>query len=145
MIDTSQLITTKEEIFESKRVACLVNQGTEMFLASSSPINNLLTRIYNEKTYLPVEMKKEREEIYKNDRCLFTRDSKTLSATFTNENTFTVGSTTSSNFWFVLFSHFQQEDSTVKIWISPQIIHEFSVVIYYSLRHAWNKSVFTKT
>ena len=143
-MDTSQLILTAEDIFESKRVACMVNQGTEMFLASSSPINNLLTRIYNEKTYLQPEMKKERE-IFKSDRCLFTRDSKTLSATFTNENTLTVGSTTSSNFWFVLFSHFLEEDSNIKIWISPQLIYEFSVSIYYSLRHAWNKKVFAKT
>ena len=75
VVDTSQLIKDEHDIFNSPRMACMVKGNQLDQMISSSPVKGTLFKIYNEKTKLRPEMKKERE-LLDGDRCWLGRDPK---------------------------------------------------------------------
>lgn len=105
VLDTSNLIRTKEEIFTIRKIACFMDKEEEVNMAINTPDKkNLLTRIFNEKNILREDMKKERS-ILKNNKCLLTKNSNMLA--LAESDVFFISSMASASFMFILASRLQ--------------------------------------
>lgn len=74
MVDTSQLIKERNDIFTSDMVACFIENEQITNLIASSP-TSVLSRILSEKSILRPDMAKERE-LVGSSRCVLDRDPK---------------------------------------------------------------------
>lgn len=138
VIDTSDIIKDKQDLFSSKRVNCFMDEETETNMALTAPKGSILSKLYDEKTILSERMVKEKS-ILKNDRCLFKRDSSIVS--LLNSYLYLTGSETAFYFLEIAFSQF---GSLGKIWILDQDIYEFNIVFYYNLRNPSNDLLIKK-
>lgn len=130
-------MTNRENIFRPDRVACFVDQEQEMNMIESarSPTNqNLLSRIFHERTYFSEEMVAERQ-LLQSDRCLLKRDPSLLKL-MKSEHVFLVASQPLTGFLLAFMSMFMKGES---VWLSEQIIQEYNLVLYYTARHSYNK------
>lgn len=139
VIDTSKLIKTEEEIFKSDKVACFIDGEQEMNIAKSPNANNLLSKIYNKKTYLRSDMVKERKMLNK-DRCLIKKDTSMFD--LFQSDIFNIGSQV---FFDFLLLYQSQLDLIKKIWLSDQKIMEYDLVMYFNNEGAFNRWYFSRT
>lgn len=137
IVDTSELLTDKRDIFSSRHVACFFYDQQEMNMAKTSPANNLLTRIFRKKTYLRPDQVKERE-VVQNDRCFVVAGEKNLE--LMNSDLFMV----SSELHFSFFLGFVSAVDFHKTFWVGKVIHEYNLVTYYSLRDSNNREYFDK-
>ena len=95
---------------------------------------NLLSKIFYEKTYFAKEMVAERQ-LLQNDRCLLKRDPNLLKL-MKSEHVYLVASQTLASFLLAFMSMFMKGE---RIWVSEQVIEEYNLVLYYTERHSYNK------
>ena len=99
-----------------------------------SPNQNLLSKIFYEKTYFAKGMVAE-QQLLQNDRCLLKRDPNLLKL-MKSEHVYLVASQILTSFILAFLSIFVKGE---RIWLSEQIIQEYNLVLYYTERHSYNK------
>ena len=104
-------------------------------MAVRSPTNNLLWRIFHEKTRLRPDMVKEREFV-NGDRCLLRQGPKLLNF-MASDSFFLVIERGVANLLFSL--SFMFKHVLKKLWANGKDIYEYNKMLYYSLRHRENK------
>lgn len=137
MVDTSQLIKSLHDLFRPDRIACFLDQEQEMNMIQSSNVrqNNLLSKLFKERTFFSKEMEFERS-LLKRDRCLIRQDPGLMDLT-RSDRIFFVASQTVLAFMLILLS-LVEKDRKRGIWIAEEIIEEYNLVGYYSKRHPYN-------
>ena len=140
MVDTSQLIKNRDDIFRADRVACFVDQEQEMNIIQSSKNlqKSLLSKIFHEKTFFSEDMVPERQ-LLKRDRCFVKRDFSLLNL-IKSPHVFFVCSQTIMDFILVLISMLEKGTS---LWISEEIVQQYNLVLYYTARHSYNRQRYT--
>lgn len=133
VVDTSDLMQTEQDLFNTRRVACFLDKEKEMNLATDLTNKNILTRIYNEKTKFRADQVKERK-LCNNERCLFPRDLRTID--LIDSDLYSIGSKTLFNFFLAFFAQF---NANKKMWKAPKPIQQYNSVFYYNLRNSLNK------
>lgn len=127
VVNTSQLIKDDQDLFSSQKVACFIEEEHLTSLIASAPSKNVLTRVFNEKTWLPPGMTKERH-ILKSDRCLMKRNPSIYS--LFNSNFYLIGERSSAN--YVLAISFMFERLFKKLWINERAISEYPLMMYHA-------------
>lgn len=74
VIDTSKLIRSKEDILNTDKVSCFIENESEIKIAQTASKGSIMNRIYKEKIHLREDMIKERNLI-KKDHCVIEKDS----------------------------------------------------------------------
>ena len=138
VVDTSELIKNEEDIFSTNRVACFLKDEQEMKIAESSATNNLLTRIFRERTLFRTDQEKEKK-ILGTDRCILEINERI--GWLTNSQIFLIASKLHLSYLVALTNGLELARN---LWISSQTIHQFNLVIYYNLRNSFNRDYFSK-
>ena len=140
MVDTSQLIKNRYDIFRSSRVACFLDHEQEMNIIQASKFRqkSLLSKIFYEKTFLSPGMVTERQ-LLKGDRCIGKHDVSLINL-IKSEHVFFVGSQFLMDFVLALLSMFEKG---LSIWVSEESVEEYNLVTYYSDRHSYNRQRYT--
>lgn len=159
VVDTTQLIKDNREIFTTHRTACMVANDELTSLAASSP-NNILHKIYSEKTYLPDYLLEERT-IMGGSRCIMPRTLKLVRLLESDGIYLVIEQGLGS---LVLASSFLAGNTVKRLWVNgknlyayPKVSSNWSIqtldfkveskllstlalqVIYYSLRQKGNE------
>lgn len=77
VIDTSDLVQSREDLMKTKKVACFIEEEGEFKIAQTAPKGSIMNRIYEEKSLLGEGMSEERKLI-KGNRCVLKKDSTML-------------------------------------------------------------------
>ena len=122
------MIQNADDIFKTRRVACIVENDQLHIIIIGSPAKSLLSRIFYEKTRLRPDMGKERA-IVKKDRCLIPRRPEVLD--LMNSDLFILVAKTFVDFVLtsssIMTGFFRNQ-----MWISRKPIFEFNLVTYYN-------------
>lgn len=136
VVDTSELIQNEESIFSTQWIACLAKDQQEMKIAQSSTTNNLLTRIFRERTFFREAQKREKA-IVGTDRCILDINESAMG--LASSQIFVLASEVHLAF-MVAFS--EGLNIAKSLWISNEPVHEFSLVFYYNQRNSFNRDYF---
>ena len=138
MIDSSQLIKDERDILRTNRVGCMIRDQVYHIILHS-PTNSFLGRIF-EKTRLRPEMEKERK-ILGGNRCLMTQNPMAM-AELIRSDFFIMGSRSNANTGLVTF---KMLDGFFKsLWLLAKPVHEYRLVVYYTLRQKSNKETISR-
>ena len=123
VVDTTHLIRNERDIFNSRKVACLLQDGQVYNLILSSPTKNILTKIFHEKTQLRPDMQRERAILQKS-QCLLFRNPKVFQVL--NSDVFFVAELTLAHLMLGMTSLLNKVFNS--LWISEESIFEYNLV-----------------
>ena len=105
IVDTSSLIKSKEDALKTERICCFIDGSTELSIALSSGKENVLSRLYEEKSLLTKSSKNLYNQV-KRDKCIL--EQKYETANLELDNIFSISS--EHTFWAltVIFGSFRQ-------------------------------------
>lgn len=143
VVNTKQLVNSLQDVLLTDRVACFADQEQEMNLLNmpNFPKNNLLYRVFNEKTKLPPDLKAERK-LLQNDHCFLHRDP-SLEGLSTSDRVFFLGSQTMLSFMLTIMAMVPSIREK-GIWISGETLFEYNLVRTTQVSFLWSLNDFLK-
>lgn len=127
-MDTSLLIKDAQDLFRSRSVACLLENDQLHLMIKSSPVKNILSKIYNEKTSLLKHNMVEERSLFETDKCLITRDYKMTQ--LVSSDVVLIGERHTADLLMATLEGLGGVFN--KMWISDKIIFEYNLVSYYN-------------
>ena len=127
VVNTSQLIKDDFDLLNNQKVACFLEDEHLTSTITNSPSKNVLTRVFNEKTWLREDMKKEREML-KSGRCMLSRNP-SISALLDSDVYF-IGERSLAN--YLLANPIFFKSLFKKLWVNERAIAEYPLVVYHT-------------